>query len=78
MYAVVHQTVPSHCSVKWSSRAGRTNDQECRNLIGVREMFMHHGLCRQQIYKRNNFEGYKEVVKRCKVHCIHIPYIKKM
>jgi hypothetical protein len=77
MHAILHQTVLSHCSLKRPSRADRTPDQECRNLIGMREMFMHHGLCGQKIYKREHFEGYKEVVRRCKVHCIHIRYIKK-
>ena len=51
IYAVVHQTVLSHCFLKQLSRAGRTADQECRNLIGMREMFMHHGLCRQKIIR---------------------------
>ena len=68
LYALVHQTVLSYCSVKRPSRTGRTTDQDCRNVMGMREMFMHRGLCGQKIYKRENFEGYKEVVRRCKVH----------
>jgi hypothetical protein len=47
-------------------------------MRGMREMFMHCGLWGQKIHKREKFEGYKEVVRRCKVYCIHIGYINPL